>query len=86
MNSGTQKLKDAWTLLNQPYVITSRDVLPEMTEWAEEQGLSGFCALAAEDLSAHEMDTDCHHPRRRFGDAAFDLGKHGHAESRDAQP
>ncbi|EJD66530.1 BaeJ, partial [Bacillus sp. 916] len=63
MNSGTQKLKDAWTLLNQPYVITSRDVLPEMTEWAEEQELSGFCALAAEDLSAHEMDTDCHHPR-----------------------
>ncbi|WP_446476152.1 amino acid adenylation domain-containing protein [Bacillus velezensis] len=63
MNSGTQKLKDAWMLLNQPYVITSRDVLPEMTEWAEEQELSGFCALAAEDLSAHEMDTDCHHPR-----------------------
>ncbi|MDU0812757.1 non-ribosomal peptide synthetase [Bacillus siamensis] len=63
MNSGTQKLKDAWTLLNQPYVITSREVLTEMTEWAKDQELSGFCALAAEDLSAHEMDTDCHYPR-----------------------
>ncbi|QBG56188.1 non-ribosomal peptide synthetase [Bacillus amyloliquefaciens] len=63
MNSGTQKLKDAWTLLNQPYVITSREVLPEMTAWAKEQELSGFCALAAEDLSAEEMAEDCHHPR-----------------------
>ncbi|MBT2575230.1 amino acid adenylation domain-containing protein [Bacillus sp. ISL-51] len=63
MNSGTQKLKDAWTLLNKPFVITSREMLPEMTEWAMEQKLAGFCALAAEDLSAADMVTDWHHPR-----------------------
>ncbi|MEC1645619.1 non-ribosomal peptide synthetase [Bacillus halotolerans] len=63
-NSGTQKLKDAWTLLDRPPVITSRELLQEMIDWAKEQELEGFRVLAVEDLYRDEMETDWHqaHP------------------------
>lgn len=63
-NSGTQKLKDAWTLLDRPPVITSRELLQEMIDWAKEQELEGFRAFAVEDLYRDEMETDWHqaHP------------------------
>ncbi|MFT0802662.1 amino acid adenylation domain-containing protein [Bacillus swezeyi] len=63
-NSGTQKLKDAWTLLDRPPVITNQDLLQEMTDWAKEQELEGFRALAVEDLFCDETETDWHraHP------------------------
>ncbi len=63
-NSGTQKLKDAWTLLDRPPVITSRELLQEMIDWAKEQELEGFRALAVEDLYCDEMEADWHqaHP------------------------
>ncbi|WP_367387404.1 amino acid adenylation domain-containing protein [Bacillus vallismortis] len=59
-SSGTQKLKDAWTLLDKPAVITDRDMHQEMIDWASEQGLEGFRAIAAEDLLSAEAETDWH--------------------------
>ncbi|QUF67160.1 non-ribosomal peptide synthetase [Bacillus atrophaeus] len=62
-NSGTQKLKDAWTLLDKPPVITNRDMLPELAAWAKDQGFDEFRALAIEDLLSAEMETDWHRAR-----------------------
>lgn len=59
-SSGTQKLKDAWTLLDKPTVITDQDMHQEMLDWAREQGLQGFRAIAVEDLLSAEAETDWH--------------------------
>lgn len=59
-SSGTQKLKDAWTLLDKPAVITDRGMHQEMLDWAKEQGLEGFRAIIVEDLLSAEADTDWH--------------------------
>ncbi|MCV2515295.1 amino acid adenylation domain-containing protein [Bacillus subtilis] len=59
-SSGTQKLKDAWTLLDKPAVITDRGMHQEMLDWAKEQGLEGFRAIVVEDLLSAEADTDWH--------------------------
>ncbi|MCY7765553.1 non-ribosomal peptide synthetase [Bacillus inaquosorum] len=59
-SSGTQKLKDAWTLLDKPTVITDQDMHQEMIDWAREQGLGGFRAIAVEDLLSAEAETDWH--------------------------
>ncbi|WP_276736066.1 non-ribosomal peptide synthetase [Bacillus sp. (in: firmicutes)] len=59
-SSGTQKLKDAWTLLDKPVVITDRDMHREMLDWAKEQGLEGFRAIAVENLLSSEAETDWH--------------------------
>ncbi|TCS93648.1 non-ribosomal peptide synthetase [Hazenella coriacea] len=60
-SSATQKLEDAWTVLDHPPVITSRDMLPELKEWAKAQGLESFQILVIEDLLASEIETDWHH-------------------------
>ncbi|MCY8131409.1 AMP-binding protein, partial [Bacillus spizizenii] len=59
-SSGTQKLKDAWTLLDKPAVLTDRDMHQEMLDWAKEQDLEGFRAIAVEDLLSAEAETDWH--------------------------
>nr|WP_255298558.1 non-ribosomal peptide synthetase [Brevibacillus dissolubilis] len=59
-NSGTQKLQNALITLNHPPVITNRDMLDEMIEWAKREGIEQFRAFAIEDLYAEEMAEDWH--------------------------
>ncbi|MCO4850729.1 non-ribosomal peptide synthetase [Bacillus vallismortis] len=59
-SSGAQKLKDAWRLLDNPAVITDRDMQQEMLDWASEQGLEGFRAMTVENLLSAEAETDWH--------------------------
>ncbi|MCY7822955.1 amino acid adenylation domain-containing protein [Bacillus spizizenii] len=59
-SSGTQRLKDAWMLLDKPAVLTDRDMHQEMLDWAKEQDLEGFRAIAVEDLLSAEAETDWH--------------------------
>ncbi|GAF07307.1 long-chain-fatty-acid-CoA ligase [Paenibacillus pini JCM 16418] len=60
VDSAAQKLKDAWTTLNHPPILTNRERLPELQNWADMMGLSQIRLLVIEELLEFEKTDHWH--------------------------